>query len=72
MSRSAPNVSRKSRPVVRAPRAKKTDRVLVFTKADMNRQRQAALRFLAIPTVQVGDPKVSETGIIQKRRHSDV
>lgn len=71
MSRSAPTVSRKVRPVVRPTRAKKTDRVLVFTKADMDRQRKAALRFLAVPTFEAGDPKVSETGIVHKRHRLD-
>jgi hypothetical protein len=71
MSRSAPTVSRKSRPVVRAARARKPDRVLAFTKADMDRQRKASLRFLAVPTIEAGDPKVSETGIIQKRHRPE-
>jgi hypothetical protein len=67
MSKTLPKVSRKSRPAVRAPRARKTDKTLVFTKADLARQYKAAQRFLALPTVTVGDPKVSETGVIQKR-----
>jgi hypothetical protein len=71
MPRSGKNVSRKNRRVAGAARAKKKARVLVFTKADMDRQRQATLRFLAIPTFEAGDSKVSETGILQKRHSAD-
>ena len=67
MSKTLPKISRKSRPTVRAARAKKTDKTLLFTKADMARQYKAVQRYLALPTVTVGDPKVSETGVIQKR-----
>jgi hypothetical protein len=62
MPKTLPKVSKKTRKPVRAARAKKIDKVLIFTKADMKRQREATLRFLALPTVKVGDPKVSETG----------
>ncbi|MDB4980003.1 MAG: hypothetical protein JWM82_755 [Myxococcales bacterium] len=62
MPKTLPKVSQKSRPAVRAARAKKIDKVLIFTKADLKRQHQATLRFLALPAVKVNDPKVSETG----------
>ena len=68
MSEALPKVTRKGRTVVRAPRAKKIDKILVFTKADLARQHKAARRFLALPTVTVGDGKASETGVIQKPR----
>jgi hypothetical protein len=67
MSKRLPKVSTKSRSAVRASRAKKADKALVFTKADLDRQRRAVQRFLALPTVTVGDAKASETGFIQKK-----
>jgi hypothetical protein len=70
MSKTLPKVSRKSRPAVRPSRAKKSDKSVAFTKADLDRQYRAAARFLALPTVTVGDPKVSETGVIAKRHGS--
>jgi hypothetical protein len=72
MSKTLPKISRKSRPTVRAARAKKTEKALIFSKADMARQYKAALRYLAVQTVHVGDPKVSETGILQKRHDIEV
>jgi hypothetical protein len=62
MPKTLPKVSKKSRPAVRAARAKKVDKDTIFTKADMKRQREATLRWLALPTVKVDDPKVSERG----------
>ena len=67
MSKRLPKVSRKSRSAVRASRAKKADKALVFTKADLDRQHKAVQRFLALPTITVGDARVSEIGFIQKR-----
>jgi hypothetical protein len=61
MSKTLPKVSRKSRSPVRAARAKKTDKTLVFTKADLARQFKAAQRFLALPTVTVGDQGASRS-----------
>jgi len=70
MAKTLPKMSRKSRRAVQAARSKKTDRTVIFTKADLARQYKAAQRFLALPTVTVGDPKVSETGVIAERRGS--
>jgi hypothetical protein len=43
----------------RAELAEELARPIVFTKADMDRQRKAILEFLAIPTFSGTDPNVS-------------
>jgi hypothetical protein len=69
MSKALPKVTRKDRTAVRAARATtKIDKILVFTKADLARQYKAVRRFLALPTVTVGDRNASETGVIQQKR----
>lgn len=67
MPKTLPTVSKKSRPAVRAARAKKIDKILIFTKADLKRQYEATLRVLALPTFKSGDPKASEKGFIERR-----
>jgi hypothetical protein len=44
----------------RAELAAELSKPLVFTKEDMERQREAVLEFLAIPTFAGPDPKASE------------
>jgi hypothetical protein len=62
MPKTLRKVSKKSRPALRAARAKKVDKDTIFTKADRARQRKAIDAWLALPTVKVGDSKVSERG----------
>jgi hypothetical protein len=71
MSKTLPKMSRKSRPTPRtAARSRKVPKELVFTAEDMRRQRESILRILAVPTVAVSDPTVSETGVYQPRNHN--
>jgi hypothetical protein len=67
MPKTLPKVSKKSRPAVRAARAKKIDKILIFTKADLERQYRATRRFLARPTFKSDDPKASQNGFIEGR-----
>lgn len=64
-------ISRKVRVRTIAGRPRRREKTsLVFTAEDMKRQREAILRFLAVPTVAVSDPTVSETGLYQPRKHN--
>jgi len=63
-------ISRKVRPRTIAGRPRRGEKApLVFTAEDMKRQREAILRLLAVPTVAVSDPTVSEAGVYQPRKH---